>query len=94
MLSLLLIPALIIFLGIYFVAFLFANTFGVIPRLILAIVLILLVSFIIKNFFAIVGLLLLFGLAFWIRARFIKPPHGPQNPNTFDGDFEEVNKKP
>ena len=33
MLSFLLIPFVIIFLGIYFIAFLFTNTFGIIPRL-------------------------------------------------------------
>ncbi|WKY79525.1 ribonuclease HIII [Leuconostoc lactis] len=94
MLSFVLIPFIIIFLGIYFIAFLFTNTFGIIPRLLLAIVLILVVSFVIKNFFAIVGLLLLFALAFWIRIRFIKPPRAPEDPNTFEGDFEEINKKP
>ena len=47
-----------------------------------------------QNFFAIVGLLLLFALAFWIRIRFIKPPRAPEDPNTFEGDFEEINKKP
>lgn len=94
MLSFLLIPLMLIFLGIYFIAFLFTNTFGIIPRLLLTIVLILIVSFVIKNFFAIIGLLLLFALAFWIRARFMKPPRTPQDPNTFEGDFEEINKKP
>ena len=94
MLSFLLIPLMIIFLGIYFIAFLFTNTFGIIPRLLLAIVLILIVSFVIKNFFAIIGLLLLFALAFWIRAPLYEATTNTRIRNTFEGDFEEINKKP
>jgi len=79
---------------IYFFASLFTSTFGVIPRLILAIVLVLLVSFIIKNFFAVVGVIILISLAFWIRVQLIKRQtrHHHQNDNTFDGHFEEVDK--
>ena len=63
MLSFLLIPFVIIFLGIYFIAFLFTNTFGIIP-VFFSHCFDFVVSFVIKNFFAIVGLLLLFALAF------------------------------
>ncbi|WP_294976937.1 ribonuclease HIII [uncultured Leuconostoc sp.] len=89
-----LIPVLILFLIIYFFALLFTNTLGIIPRLVLAIVLILLVSFIIKNFFAIIGVIVLISLAFWIRMKFIKKRTNKSRPgeNTFDGQFEEINK--
>ena len=89
-----LIPVLILFLIIYFFALLFTNTLGIIPRLVLAIVLVLLVSFIIKNFFAVIGVIVLISLAFWIRMKFIKKPttKRPQDKNTFDGQFEEINK--
>lgn len=95
MFFMLFVPLLIVLFVVYFFASLFANTFGILPRLILAIVFILLISFVIKNFFAVVGVLLLIGLAFWIRATFIQPPKQPHHNShdqTFDGDFEEVDK--
>ncbi len=56
---------------IYLVSLLFASTFGIIPRLILAIILILIFSFIIKNFWAIAGVIILISLAFWIRSKIL-----------------------
>ncbi|MEX0380194.1 ribonuclease HIII [Leuconostoc sp. MS02] len=92
MLTLFLIPILILCLIVYFFASLFTHAFGIIPRLILAIILVLLVSFIIKNFFAILGVLIVIMLAFWIRAKFINKTMTPPNKKTFDGHFEEVDK--
>lgn len=54
MFFMLFVPLLIVLFVVYFFASLFANTFGILPRLILAIVFILLISFVIKNFFAVV----------------------------------------
>lgn len=77
---------------IYLVSLLFASTFGIIPRLILAIILILIFSFIIKNFWAIAGVIILISLAFWIRSKFIQPRQNKVDDSIFDGDFEEINK--
>lgn len=77
---------------IYLVSLLFASTFGIIPRLILAIILILIFSFIIKNFWAIAGIIILISLAFWIRSKFIQPRQSKVDDSIFDGDFEEINK--
>ncbi|MGX7051690.1 AFWIR motif membrane protein [Leuconostoc palmae] len=98
MFTLLFFPLIIILSVVYFFAFLFSNTFGVIPRLILAIILVLIVAFVIKNFFAIVGILFLIGLAFYIRFKFILPKrqsYQDTTSHTFDGEFEEIddNKK-
>lgn len=92
MLNLLFIAFLFLFLIIYFFAALLFNAFGIVSRLILAIILVLLVTFVIKNFFAVMGVLILIILAFLIRKKFTKPTTHRPTGNTFDGQFEEVDK--
>lgn len=95
MLGILLVPFFILIAFIYLITFMFVNTFGVVPRLIFAIVIILLLAFIVKNFWAVVGFILLIAFAFWIRQRFIQPHMNhqtQQDPSTFDGEFEEMDK--